>query len=957
MPHQSTVMLVDGSSYLYRAFHALPPLTTSKGQPTGAIYGLINMLRKLIATYHPEYLAVVFDSKEKNFRHDLYPEYKANRPTMPEELQAQIQPLYEVITAMGLPLLSIAGVEADDVIATLAKQAEHAHHKALIVTSDKDFAQIVNQHIILVNTMTNVEMGIEGVKQKFGIPPELITDYLSLVGDTSDNIPGVPNVGPKTAVKWLTEYGSLDNIISHAEDIKGKVGEHLRASLEQLPMAKKLATLHCDVKLDIAVHDLKPKQHDVDKLITLFKELEFRTWHKELLGEKNEQHETAITKADIPAQKLTVVPAHISTVVPVLAKAGNTGIQFDSGMDPRLRGDDNKSIRGDDSESERGGDSSKFTTIITETELEHWIELIQKNKLVAVDTETTSLDYMQAKIVGISFAIEQQAAYLPLAHDYEGAPKQLSLDATLKRLKPILEDPQIKKIGHNIKYDKEVFANHEINLQGIFFDTMLASYVINSTFSKHSLDDLALKYLNYRTISYEEVAGKGAKQIPFNYVAIEIAANYAAEDAYITWRLYDLFAPKINNDDKLKYVFTQIEMPLLEVLATIERNGMLIDTALLKKLGKELEHRINELELEAYKLAGEKFNLGSPKQLQEIFYQKMKIPVIKKTPLGQPSTAEPVLQELALEYPLPQVVLDYRSLTKLKSTYIDQLPEQIDPQTKRVHTSLQQAVTSTGRLSSSNPNLQNIPIRGEEGRKIREAFIAPHGYKIISADYSQIELRIMAHLSNDKSLIHAFSNGHDIHKATAAEIFNIKPEEVTEEQRRQAKTINFGLLYGMSAYGLSKQLKVHRALAQNYINEYFERYPQVRDYIENSRTAAEKKGYVETIFGRRLYIPEINSHNKQQKSAAERVAINAPLQGSAADIIKLAMINIDQWIKTVDFNIKMILQVHDELVFEVENDKVELAKKEIARLMDTVVNIGVPITVDIGSGDNWGSAH
>lgn len=928
MPHQSTVMLVDGSSYLYRAFHALPPLTTSKGQPTGAIYGLINMLRKLIATYHPEYIAVVFDSKEKNFRHDLYPEYKAHRPTMPEELQAQIQPLHEVITAMGLPLLSIAGVEADDVIATLAKQAEHAHHKALIVTSDKDFAQIVNQHIILVNTMTNVEMGIEGVKQKFGIPPELITDYLSLVGDTSDNIPGVPNVGPKTAVKWLTEYGSLDNIISHAEDIKGKVGEHLRASLEQLPMAKKLATLHCDVKLDVAVHDLQPKPHDVDKLITLFKELEFRTWHKELLGEKNvAAHEEQSTHPIKHEQHKT-------------DKGTNMSVPYSQS-----------------GESSFANSPCKVTTIFTEAELNAWIEMIQKNKLVAVDTETTSLDYMQAKIVGISFAIEQQAAYLPLAHDYEGAPQQLPLDATLKRLKPILEDPQIKKIGHNIKYDKEVFANHDITLQGIFFDTMLASYVINSTFSKHSLDDLALKYLNYRTISYEEVAGKGAKQIPFNYVAIEIAANYAAEDAYITWRLYDLFAPKINDDDKLKYVFTQIEMPLLEVLATIERNGMLIDTALLKKLGKELEHRINELELEAYKLAGEKFNLGSPKQLQEIFYQKMKIPVIKKTPLGQPSTAEPVLQELALEYPLPQVVLDYRSLTKLKSTYIDQLPEQIDPHTKRIHTSFQQAVTSTGRLSSSDPNLQNIPIRGEEGRKIREAFIAPHGYKIISADYSQIELRIMAHLSNDKGLIHAFSNGHDIHKATAAEIFNIKPEEVTEDQRRKAKTINFGLLYGMSAYGLSKQLKVHRALAQDYINEYFKRYPQVHDYIENSRTAAEKKGYVETIFGRRLYIPEINSHNKQQKSAAERVAINAPLQGSAADIIKLAMINIDQWIKTVDFNIKMILQVHDELVFEVENDKVELAKQEIARLMDTVVNIGVPITVDIGSGDNWGSAH
>lgn len=894
MKNSKPLILVDGSSYLYRAFHAMPSLSNSKGYPTGAIYGVINMLRRLLKDYDPEFIAVVFDAKGKTFRDDLYDKYKANRQEMPSDLIQQIDPIHNIIKAMGLPIISMNGVEADDVIGTLAQKAKPKEIPILISTGDKDLAQLVNEHVTLVNTMTDTILNPDTVVEKFGIPPNLIIDYLTLVGDTSDNIPGVPQVGPKTAVKWLLEYGSLDNIIKNADKITGKVGENLRASLSQIPLSKQLVTIKLDVDLQIDLPDLQRKQPTNETLIELFKELEFKTWLNELLT----------THSQKPQQKF-----------------------------------------------------EHYETIFTEDALQKWIKKINETKLFAFDTETSSLNYMDAQIVGVSFACEaEKAAYVPLAHDYSDAPKQLTREYVLAELKPLLESSDIKKIGQNIKYDVEVLANANINMQGIAYDTMLESYILDSSSNNHDMDSLALKHLGWRTIPYEEVAGKGAKQISFNQVTVEKAATYAAEDADITLRLHQHLWPKFEKEPGLIHIFNQIEMPLVPVLARIERNGVLIDANKLEAQSIELEKRLHELEHEAYDLAGEKFNLGSPKQLQEILFQKLQIPVLQKTPTGQASTAESVLQELALEYPLPKIIIEYRGLAKLISTYTKKLPEQINATTGRVHTSYNQTGAATGRLSSSDPNLQNIPIRTHEGRRIRQAFIARPGCKLISADYSQIELRIMAHISNDKNLLKAFENNLDVHESTAAEVLGIAIDQVTHEQRRNAKAINFGLIYGMSAFGLAKQLGISRTDAQQYIDTYFARYPGVHAYMENTRSSAHKLGHVETLWGRRLYLPDINSSQIMRQKAAERAAINAPLQGSAADIIKLAMINIDKWLQESDIDAKMIMQVHDELVFEVVEKDVEAATTKIQDLMMNAVSIKVPLLVSIGAGDNWDEA-
>lgn len=892
-----TLILVDGSSYLYRAFHALPPLTSSKGEPTGAVYGVINMLRKLIKDYQPEYIAVIFDAKGKTFRDDLFPAYKAHRPTMPDDLQAQVEPLHAVVKAMGLPILMIEGVEADDVIGTLACQAQKQGMSTIISTSDKDFAQLVNDKITLVNTMTGNILDRERIIEKFGVPPELIIDYLTLVGDSVDNVPGVPNVGPKTAAKWLTEHGSLKNIMANATKITGKVGDNLRASLEQLPLTKELVTIRQDVTLDIQPTALKPQAPDNETLKEWFSRLEFRTWLSELLEKPTLNEEKTQAK-------------------------------------------------------------NKYETIFTEKELNQWITELEKSKLFAFDTETSCLDYMYAEIVGISFATEKgKAAYIPFAHDYMGAPQQLNREKVLTLFKPLLENPNIKKVGHNLKYDMCVLANHGIELQGIAFDSMLESYVLDSTGTRHNLDGLALKYLSYRTIHFEDIAGKGVKQLTFNLIPIEQASPYAAEDADITLQLHEKLWSQIKEKPGLENTLTQIEIPLLSILSRMERHGVLIDAQLLAKQSHEIAERLLQLEEEAYKLAGEVFNLSSPKQLQEIFYRKLNLPILEKTPTGQPSTAESVLQELALNYPLPKIILEYRSLSKLKSTYTDTLPQQINPRTGRVHTCYQQAVAATGRLSSSDPNLQNIPIRNEEGRRIRQAFIAPTGYKIVAADYSQIELRIMAHIAQDRGLLNAFSKGWDIHAATAAEILGMPIEKISSEQRRSAKAINFGLIYGMSAFGLAKQLGIERNAAQDYMDRYFARYPDVKRYMELTRQQAHKQGYVETLSGRRLNLPEINTRNLQRQKAAERAAINAPLQGTAADIIKTAMISLDQALKESKLKASMIMQVHDELVFEVAESDLTPAIELIKKHMSGAVKLSVPLVVDVGIGNNWDEAH
>ena len=902
MKNDYQLVLIDGSSYLFRAYHALPQLVSSKGQSTGAIKGVISMIKKLMKDYPDSHIAVVFDAKGKTFRNDLYKEYKANRPPMPDELRSQIAPIHDIVRLMGLPLLVVADVEADDVIGTLAEQATKQKMNVLISTGDKDMAQLVTPHVTLINTMNNLMMNEAGVLEKFGVRPDQIIDYLALVGDTSDNIPGVPKCGPKTAVKWLTAYESIDGVVENAGDVAGKVGENLRAFLDQLPLSYQLATIKTDVELESSVDQLKLATPDSEGLLSIYTELEFKNWVNELNTSGQSTEEDAVS----PANDL----------------------------------------------------HQDYDIVLTMPAFDEWLKRLADAEVFAFDTETTSIDYMEARIVGISFCCETgKAAYVPLAHDYDGAPEQLGLEEVLRKIKPLLEDSSRTIIGQNLKYDMSVLANHGIDVKTKIFDTMLESYVLNSVASRHNMDDLALKYLGVSTVHFEDIAGKGAKQVTFNQIDIEKAGHYAAEDADITWCLHEVLWPRLQAEPSLESVYSNIEIPLVPILSRIERGGVLVDEDQLHQQSRDLEKRLAELQQEAFGLAGEEFNLGSPKQLQGIFFEKLGLPVIKKTPKGQPSTAEPVLQELALDYPLPKVIMAYRGLSKLKSTYTDQLPKQIAATTGRIHTSYHQAVAATGRLSSTNPNLQNIPIRTEEGRKVRKAFIAPAGYKLMAADYSQIELRIMAHLSQDAGLIEAFNNGLDIHKATAAEVFGVSLDSVADDQRRSAKAINFGLIYGMSAFGLSRQLNISRGDAQDYIDLYFDRYPGVKQYMERTRALAAEQGYVETLFGRRLYLPEIKASNFQRRQAAERAAINAPMQGSAADIIKRAMISVDAWLNESDLDTRVTMQVHDELVLELPEAGVAKVSEGIERLMSGAAELSIPLVVEIGIGDNWDEAH
>lgn len=911
-----TLLLVDGSSYLYRAFHALPDLRNRHNEPTGAVHGVLNMLRRLHKDYHADYSACIFDAKGKTFRDELYPEYKAHRPAMPHDLAVQIEPLHACIRAMGWPMLIVDGVEADDVIGTLAKQAVEANMRCIISTGDKDIAQLVNPQITLVNTMTNEVLDEANVLAKFGVPPERILDYLMLVGDASDNVPGVPKVGPKTAVKWLVQYGSLANLIAHADEIKGVIGENLRKTLDWFDTARQLITIKCDVNLPVKISELAPQPQDTEALIHLYEKLDMKASLREL------QQQTGTYQTNPIGSN-----HHSGAIIP--------GIN-------------------DDSAPTRPGD---YQAILSEADLEAWLKRLETASLVALDTETTSLDPMQAKLVGISFATEAcHAGYLPLMHNYAGMPSQLSLDFALMKLKPWLENVSRAKLGQNIKYDKHIFANHGIELKGIAHDTLLQSYVLESH-QPHNMDSLAMRHLNVKTISYDEVTGKGVNRIGFDQVAIDNATQYAGEDADITLRLHQTLYPNITRDDRLSGIYQNIEMPILEVLFEIERNGVLLDYRLLQKQSHELGEKLHALEMQAHALAEQPFNLNSPKQIQDILFNRLKLPVIKKTPTGVPSTDEDVLQQLALDYPLPKLLLNYRSLAKLKSTYTDKLPLMKNPVTGRVHTNYAQAVAVTGRLASSDPNLQNIPVRTAEGRRIREAFIAPPGHRILSADYSQIELRIMAHISQDEGLLKAFAAGEDIHKATAAEILGITPDQVDQEQRRYAKVINFGLIYGMSEFGLAAQLGVERGVARAYMERYFARYPAVERYMQQTREQARKSGYVETVLGRRLWLPEINHANGNRRQSAERAAINAPMQGTAADIIKLAMIAVRDWLSQHKLHSKLIMQVHDELVLEVPEGEVELMQKMLPELMGNVLTLSVPLRIEVGVGDNWEQAH
>ena len=899
----SPLLLVDGSSYLYRAYHVpnLQRLTNAAGEPTGAVYGVINMLRSLIAEYQPEHMAVVFDARGKTFRHEMYDKYKANRPGMPDDLSVQVEPLHALVRAMGLPLLQEAGVEADDVIGTLASQATEQGIETVISTGDKDMAQLVSPHVTLVNTMSQTCLDSAGVEEKFGVPPGLIIDFLALTGDTSDNIPGIPGVGPKTAARWLTSYGSLDDIIAHASEIKGKAGENLRANLGGLALARELTAIRCDVELGVEPGSLEIRSPDTTALRDLYTQLDFRRWLEEL---------------------------------------GDNAA-------PAAAGDNAADV------------AVKYETVLTRAGLDNWLQRLAQAGQFAFDTETTSLNYMEARIVGVSFAIRAgEAAYVPLAHDYPGAPPQLDRDDVLSLLRPLLESKDYIKIGHNLKYDRNVLANHNIILDGVRLDTMLESYVLESTATRHDMDSVALKYLGYTTIKYEDVAGKGAKQLSFNEVPLETAAPYAAEDADITLRLHEAMWPQLSGVPELERIYNTIEAPLVTVLSDMERTGVAVDSSLLAEQSRFLAGRISEIEQEAHREAGQPFNLGSPRQIQALLFETLKLPVLAKTPTGVPSTAESVLQELALDYPLPRLILDYRACSKLKSTYTDKLPLQVCPATGRVHTSYHQAVAATGRLSSSDPNLQNIPVRSEEGRRIRQAFIAAPGNVLLAADYSQIELRIMAHLSSDKGLLAAFSAGEDVHRATAAEVFGVAPEEVSSDQRRSAKAINFGLIYGMSAFGLARQLGIARGAAQEYIDRYFERYPGVQAYMEATREQARQQGYVETVFGRRLYLPDIKARNGQRRAAAERTAINAPMQGTAADIIKRAMIRVHNWLaEHPAIDARMIMQVHDELVFEVASGACEGLREPVIECMAGAAELQVPLVVDIGTGANWDEAH
>ena len=906
-----SLILIDGSSYLFRAYHALPPLTNSKGLNTGAAKGVVGMVRRLVADYPGDQVVVVFDAKGPTFRNEIYSEYKANRPPMPEELREQIEPIHAMIRAMGLPLVCVSGVEADDVIGTLALEAAARQQSVLISTGDKDMAQLVGDHVTLINTMTNTTMDHGGVVDKFGVPPELIIDLLALQGDKVDNIPGVPGVGEKTALALLQNLGGLNDIfedLSRVADlaVRGaqKLGARLAEHRESAELSYRLATIKTDCELELSTDDLLAKAPDSAALTYWYKELEFKGWLSEALTDD---------ALDSPSEAAVVEP-----------------------LAPPL----------------------EVITVLSLSQLDEWLAAIEEAPLFAFDTETTSLDYMQAEIVGVALAVAtDRAAYIPLAHDYPGAPEQLNRDLVLTRLRPLLEDSQRAKVGQNLKYDANVLANYGITLRGIAHDSMLESYVLDATGSRHDMDTLALKYLGEKTTHFEEVAGKGAKQITFNAVAIEQAAPYAAEDAAVTLKLHQTLWPKLESEACLSTLYRDIELPLVPILSRIERNGARVDRQLLADQSHELGERLATLEQSAHDLAGQAFNLGSPKQLGEILFQKLELPVLKKTPKGAPSTAEDVLAELALDYPLPAVLMEYRSLSKLRSTYTDRLPDMIDPGTGRVHTSYHQAVTATGRLSSSDPNLQNIPIRTAEGRRIRQAFCAPAGRSIVAADYSQIELRIMAHLSQDKGLLGAFGANLDVHSATAAEVFGVPLEDVSSDQRREAKAINFGLIYGMSAFGLAKQLRLGRHEAQAYIDRYFERYPGVADYMTQTRELAHSQGYVETLFGRRLYLPEINARNKQRQMAAERTAINAPMQGTAADIIKLAMIAVDEWLSKTDIDALMIMQVHDELVFEVADTEVATLTSAIPDLMADVASLDVPLLVEAGVGTNWDQAH
>ncbi len=947
-----TLLLVDGSSYLYRAFHAMPDLRNSKNEPTGAIQGVLNMLRRLHKDYPSDYSACVFDAKGKTFRDDIYPHYKANRASMPDDLRPQIEPLFDAIKALGWPLIMIEGVEADDVIGALAKQAEREGIKTIISTGDKDISQLVNDKITVVNTMRDAfrrvddVLDIAGVTAKFGVPPALMIDYLVLVGDTSDNVPGVEKVGPKTAVKWLTQYGSLENIVANADSITGVVGENLRKALSWLPTARELITIRCDVGIQENLADLAPQAINKPKLAELFDRFEFKSWRRELDNMPDSVHGELIEPQHNPS---TIRQAH---------GLGRTVGLFDSpnSSSPVIL----SQAKNPDSATSINYvpvTTRNYETIFTNTQLDAWLAKLQSANLICVDTETTSLDPMTAKIVGLSFAVEGgSAAYLPLTHDYFDAPEQLNLAETLAKIKPILENENIKKVGQNLKYDQHVFKNHNIDLRGISDDTMLQSYVFESH-KTHGMDALSERHLGITPISFESVAGKGAKAVTFNQVTVETAAEYAAEDADITLQLHAAMHPVIVANAKLNFIYSQIEMPSSACLFTIERNGVLIDAEMLRAQSNEIGLKLIALENQAYELAGQPFNLASPKQLQEILFDKLGIKPTKKTPSGAPSTDEDVLQELALDHPLPKVLLEYRGLAKLKSTYTDKLPRMINAATGRVHTSYNQAVAITGRLASSDPNLQNIPVRSAEGRRIREAFIAPSGSHIVSADYSQIELRIMAHLSQDAGMLQAFANNEDIHRHTAAEVFGVEREAVDNEQRRYAKVINFGLIYGMSAFGLAQNLNIERSAAASYIERYFARYPGVKAYMENTRQIAKKQGYIETYFGRRLWVPEINSANVQRRNGAERAAINAPMQGTAADLIKLAMIAVDKWLRDEKLQSKLIMQVHDELVLEVPENELELVKKTLPNLMQNVAKLSVPLLAEVGVGGNWEGAH
>jgi DNA polymerase-1 len=913
------LVLVDGSSYVYRAFHALPPLSNSRGEPTGAVYGVLNMLLKFLKDYQPRRIAIVFDASGKTFRDDLFAEYKAHRQPMPDDLRSQIEPLLSILRAQGLPILRIEGVEADDVIGTLACRAARAGHTVLISTSDKDMAQLVDGSVTLINTMSNTVLDRAGVKAKFDVFPEQIIDYLALVGDSSDNIPGIDKVGPKTAAKLLVQYGTLDNIVANAAQVAGKVGENLRAGLATLELSRKLATIHVDLELPLSHDQLTPAAPDTAKLRELYSRYELRSLLKQLEGNGPDEAPAGSQSTAVqapPPDQPPVTPAVLVGVV------------------------------------------RRYETITQWADLQRWLDQLRSADLFAFDTETTSLDYMSAEIVGVSFGLEAGvAAYVPLRHDYAGAPEQLDRDRVFAALKPILEDPERGKIGHHLKYDAHVLANHGIQLAGMRFDTMLESYVLNSVATRHDMDSTALCYLGIRTVTYEDVAGKGAKQLPFNQVPVDKAAAYAAEDADVTLCLHKTLWPQLQSLPRLRSLYEELEQPLVPVLLRMEQQGVLVDRDLLRAQSREISGQLQQLTTEAHREAGGPFNIDSPKQLQQILFEKLQLPVTRKTPTGQPSTAEDVLEELAASYPLPRIVLDYRMLAKLKSTYTDKLPELVDPRTGRIHTSYHQAVAQTGRLSSADPNLQNIPIRRAEGRRIRQAFIAPPGYVLMAADYSQIELRIMAHLSGDTGLLQAFAEDLDVHQATAAEVFGVALEAVTPDQRRLAKVINFGLIYGMSPFGLARQLGIDRGSAQKYVDRYFARYPGVKRFMDETRQSAREVGYVETVYGRRLYLPDIRTGNAQTRQYAERSAINAPMQGTAADIIKRAMIAVDAWCQREDVPARLIMQVHDELILEVRQDSVENVAAAVRERMSGAGELKVPLRVDLGTGANWDEAH